>query len=215
MTEANFDCSSAGMSLQAMDSSHVSLVALFLRAEGFELYRADRNISLGINLGNMAKILKCSGSDDIITLKAEDNGDQVEFMFESPKQQRNSHFQMKVSKHSEHSTRHTQPASESVADPAVCLCAPPLLLGLQLMDIDSEHLGIPDTEYKCVVKMPSAEFKRICQEIMVMGDTVKARRQGTLLFPSQLHRSVRGADVVFLCSLSLLLAFRSPRRRKV
>jgi len=137
VNEANFDCSSAGMSLQAMDSSHVSLVALFLRAEGFDLYRADRNISLGINLGNMAKILKCSGKDDIITLKAEDNGDQVEFMFESPKQTRNSHFQMK------------------------------------LMDIDSEHLGIPDTEYKCVVKMPSAEFKRICTEITVMGDTVK------------------------------------------
>jgi len=58
------------MSLQAMDSSHVSLVALFLRAEGFEMYRADRNISLGINLGNMSKILKCSGADDIITLKA-------------------------------------------------------------------------------------------------------------------------------------------------
>jgi proliferating cell nuclear antigen len=34
-------------------------------------------------------------------------------------------------------------------------------------------LGIPDTEYKCVVKMPSAEFKRICTEITVMGDTVK------------------------------------------
>jgi proliferating cell nuclear antigen len=54
-----------------MDSSHVSLVALFLRAEGFDLYRADRNISLGINLGNMAKILKCSGKDDIITLKGQ------------------------------------------------------------------------------------------------------------------------------------------------
>lgn len=69
-----------------MDSSHVSLVALFLRSEGFAHYRADRNISLGINLGNMAKILKCSGTDDTITMKAEDNGDQVEFMFESPSQ---------------------------------------------------------------------------------------------------------------------------------
>lgn len=39
VTDANFDCSSAGVSLQAMDSSHVSLVALFLRAEGFQHYR--------------------------------------------------------------------------------------------------------------------------------------------------------------------------------
>ncbi len=33
-----------------MDSSHVSLVALKLKAEGFDLYRCDRNISLGMNL---------------------------------------------------------------------------------------------------------------------------------------------------------------------
>jgi proliferating cell nuclear antigen len=41
------------------------------------------------------------------------------------------------------------------------------------MDIDSEHLGIPDTEYKCQVKMPSEEFQRICKEMAIMGDTVK------------------------------------------
>jgi len=44
---------------------------------------------------------------------------------------------------------------------------------LKLMDIDSEHLGIPDTEYKCIVKMPSGEFQRICRESTVIGDTVK------------------------------------------
>ena len=41
------------------------------------------------------------------------------------------------------------------------------------MDIDSEHLGIPDTDYTCVVKMPSSEFQRICREITIIGDTVK------------------------------------------
>ncbi len=43
---------------------------------------------------------------------------------------------------------------------------------LKLLDIDSEHLGIPDTDYKCVVKMPSAEFQRICREISIIGETV-------------------------------------------
>jgi proliferating cell nuclear antigen len=137
VSEANFDCSSTGVSLQAMDSSHVSLVSLFLRSEGFEHYRADRSMSLGINLGSMAKILKCAGNEDWITLKAEDNGDSIAFMFESPKQTRVSHFQLK------------------------------------LMEIDSEHLGIPDTDYRCVVKMPASEFQRICREISVIGDTVK------------------------------------------
>lgn len=47
VTDANFDCSATGFSLQAMDSSHVALVSLLLRSEGFEHYRCDRNISMG------------------------------------------------------------------------------------------------------------------------------------------------------------------------
>jgi proliferating cell nuclear antigen len=37
-----------------------------------------------MSLGNLAKILKCAGNDDIVTLKAADDGDTVTFMFESP-----------------------------------------------------------------------------------------------------------------------------------
>jgi|TARA_B110001469_G_C9609767_1_gene303282 proliferating cell nuclear antigen PCNA len=81
VTEANFDCSTTGISLQAMDSSHVSLVGLLLRADGFDHFRCDRNISLGINLGSMGKVLKCCNNDDIVTLKAEDNADAMTFMF--------------------------------------------------------------------------------------------------------------------------------------
>lgn len=61
----------------------------------FCLFSADRNISLGINLSSMAKILKCSGNDDIITLKAEDNGDQVAFLFESPSNKRKTYTSIK------------------------------------------------------------------------------------------------------------------------
>ena len=39
------------------------------------------------------------------------------------------------------------------------------------MDIDSEHLGIPETEYKCIVKMPANEFQRIVRDVAVLGDT--------------------------------------------
>lgn len=49
VTDANFDCSGAGFNLQAMDNSHVSLVAMQLRADGFEHFRCDRNLSMGKN----------------------------------------------------------------------------------------------------------------------------------------------------------------------
>jgi len=47
---------------------------------------------------------------------------------------------------------------------------------MKLMDIDSEHLGIPDSEYQAIVRMPSAEFMRICKDLSSIGDT------GTLEF---------------------------------
>lgn len=180
VTDANFDCSPTGISLQAMDSSHVSLVHMLLRSEvsnrrrvyaeeeeeeggdvccleeetereerclaalvrcccaasrsfffslvppshftralrhtrtvarpdarlsphtplsshthtlcpfaiasvfqGFEHYRCDRNVSLGINMANISKILKCCGNDDSVTLKSDENADHCTFVFES------------------------------------------------------------------------------------------------------------------------------------
>ncbi|CAI4216757.1 unnamed protein product [Parascedosporium putredinis] len=43
---------------------------------------------------------------------------------------------------------------------------------LKLMDIDQEHLGIPETEYAATVSMPSSEFRRICTDLMAMSDSV-------------------------------------------
>lgn len=84
VTEANLEVGATGISLQAMDSSHVSLVALSLRSDGFEHYRADRSFSMGMNLNNVSKMLRCAGKDDIITIKADDGDDTVYFTFESP-----------------------------------------------------------------------------------------------------------------------------------
>ena len=53
VTEANFDCNTEGISLQAMDTSRVALVSFFLQADGFAEYRCDRPLSLGINLNSL------------------------------------------------------------------------------------------------------------------------------------------------------------------
>jgi proliferating cell nuclear antigen len=54
-----------------------------MRSDGFDHYRCDRSMSLGLNLVSMGKILKCAGNDDTITLKAEDSGDNLTLMFEN------------------------------------------------------------------------------------------------------------------------------------
>ena len=55
INEACWDISSSGVNLQSMDSSHVSLVQLTLRSEGFDTYRCDRNLAMGVNLTRLAR----------------------------------------------------------------------------------------------------------------------------------------------------------------
>jgi proliferating cell nuclear antigen len=50
LNEATFDCSDSGIQLQVMDNSHGSLVSLNLGSDGFDKYRCDRNIPMGMNL---------------------------------------------------------------------------------------------------------------------------------------------------------------------
>ena len=58
LTEATWDCADTGIQLQAMDNSHVSLVSVNLRHDGFDKFRCDRQLSMGMSLDSMSKILK-------------------------------------------------------------------------------------------------------------------------------------------------------------
>merc|ERR1712227_356591 len=94
--EAVWDVSSQGLSLQSMDSSHVSLVQVTLRTEGFETFRCDKNLALGVNMDTMGKLMKCAANDDAITLRSEDNGDLLGLVFESKSGDKSSEFEMKL-----------------------------------------------------------------------------------------------------------------------
>jgi len=134
--QGNFQVDSNMISFQGMDSSHVSLVSLQLTEGGFENYRCDSNAVLGIQFAALNKILKCMTSKDSLSIQAQDDGDLINFIFESQDQKRYSNFELKLN------------------------------------DIDAEQLGIPDTDYGTTVKMPSAEFQRICRDLAAIGDTV-------------------------------------------
>lgn len=44
---------------------------------------------------------------------------------------------------------------------------------MKLMDIDQEHLGIPDTQYDATITFSSTEFARICRDLSALGESVK------------------------------------------
>ena len=66
-----------------MDNSHVALVSVKLHSDGFALYRCDRPLPLGVNLGSLTKVLKCAKDDDRCTLKATDDGDVLSLKYEA------------------------------------------------------------------------------------------------------------------------------------
>merc|ERR1712118_636856 len=51
---------------------------------------------------------------------------------------------------------------------------------LKLMEIESEHMEIPEQQYKVVVKMPSAEFLKVCRDLKEFGETmqINASKEG-------------------------------------
>jgi proliferating cell nuclear antigen len=51
-----------------MDSSHVALVSLNLSVDGFEKFRADTNMVLGVSIQNLAKVMRLADNNDSITL---------------------------------------------------------------------------------------------------------------------------------------------------
>lgn len=127
---------SVGMSLQAMDGSHVALVSLNLSMEGFEHYRADTNMVLGINVNLLAKVMKLADPSDSITLSADDNATHLKLVFENPKTERTTEFTM------------------------------------NLIQLDNEHLAIPETEYSSIVSINSSEFTKICKELYSLNETL-------------------------------------------
>jgi len=51
---------------------------------------------------------------------------------------------------------------------------------LKLMQIESEHMEIPEQHYKVSAKLPSAEFQKICRDLKEFGETmqIKANKEG-------------------------------------
>ncbi|PAV16788.1 proliferating cell nuclear antigen [Pyrrhoderma noxium] len=96
VTDANFECNEDGLKLQAMDNSHVALVAVSLNHDGFVNYRCDRPMPLGVNLGSLTKLLKCAKDDDICTLKASDDADILSITYEGKASDRIAEFDMKL-----------------------------------------------------------------------------------------------------------------------
>lgn len=137
VSQVNIEANATGISLQAMDSAHISLVSFMLNESAFSSYRCDKSTTLGISLVELSKIFKMSSTDDQVTLKSDNESNFLNITFDNLKSGRTSEFQ------------------------------------LNLINIDSESLGIPDTEYPTSIKLGSSDFFKICKELNTVADVVQ------------------------------------------
>lgn len=82
----NIECDENGLSLQTMDDTHVSLISLFLSKNFFDSFECTDKKTLGIDILQFQKILKCGIDYDSLTLKTDDQMTTLTFQFESTDQ---------------------------------------------------------------------------------------------------------------------------------
>lgn len=94
VSEVNLEVTSEGISIQAMDSSHVALIVLLLKAGSFQEFRCDRPQNIGVSIAYLHKLLKLAGNDDSIILKAENDSNNLTLVFEGKNNEKVCEFNL-------------------------------------------------------------------------------------------------------------------------
>lgn len=129
--------------IQALDSSHILVLEIKLTRDWFNNYSITNNITLGINSAILNKIISMWSSNLNIKFDIENS--------ESDKL--NISFENMLEKEVDNEySKYFQ---------------------IPLVDIESDHLSIPDTEYTADIIVYSAKFKKIIDELSNIGDNIQ------------------------------------------
>ena len=96
ISDANLNWTSEGISFQAMDSSHIALVAVFLDAGGFNEFTCPLTSTLGLSLKSMDSILSRMKNEEKLTLSMLKNSDELCFDCYDKKNRFATKFKMKL-----------------------------------------------------------------------------------------------------------------------
>lgn len=68
LNDCNVHFDKFGMKIKTIDGNHVALVHIKYESENFDKYYCERDLSIGINIGNILKILKNVSQNDTLQL---------------------------------------------------------------------------------------------------------------------------------------------------
>lgn len=98
VSEINVYATGAGLSIQTMDTCHVCLVSVNLAFDDVDIFGAYslcEEITLGVNVSNLLRALKCAGNDDTARMTCSST-DALRISFESPDSPRVAEFDLKL-----------------------------------------------------------------------------------------------------------------------
>lgn len=92
-----FMCDESGMKLRAIDVSHVSLIDINLPASFISEYRFNNEqpLKLAFNTDVISKVLKSASSDDILMMRVENEGSDIEIQIVSQSESKQAVFRMR------------------------------------------------------------------------------------------------------------------------
>jgi len=146
--DAPFDCDQSGISLQAMDGSHISLITMKLGVGLFSNYRCDSAVNFALGMQNLGLALKCAADDETCEIKYDrDEGENVLLTFVDEKH----HCKQDVT--------------------------------LKLMDLEAEHLAVPEQKYEAIIEMPSKKFHKAVSDLSSFsGSLTITASEGKVVF---------------------------------
>jgi len=164
----NIQFTEEGMSIQTMDTSHISVVELNIPANWFSEYQCEKPITLGIHIGILSKILSTKDKSQNLTINySDENQDKLEI-----------HFTSQSTKVLENVVI-SEPITVSIKKSAKAAAIIPVVkiydshFEIPLIDIESEIVEIPPIEYSAEFSLSSINYSNIVNQLKLFGDTME------------------------------------------
>lgn len=166
----NIQFTEAGISVQTMDTSHISVVELMIPANWFTEYDCPESETLGIHFGILSKILATKDKSQSLTINhTKENDDKLEIHFIS------SPLPIVIQNTVIESEPITIKVKKSVVKPVKI---PDIKIydthfEIPLIDIESEVIEIPPIDYAAEFSLSSTNFSNIVSQLRLFGDTME------------------------------------------
>jgi proliferating cell nuclear antigen len=95
INDVNVYFTADGIHVLSLDTARVTLVHMTLQADNFEEYECPQDVTAGLNMANMYKLLKSISGTDTLTINIKDR-DYMEIFIENPVKKSSTSFRLKL-----------------------------------------------------------------------------------------------------------------------